>query len=155
MKKLLLILVFLSSNVSAYDATQISNILSNEWTKFENLVKTLEPAGDVGGYLNYVNYGDSKILWRISDDDSDRQVIRFYLEGEDGVPFTISYYKTDDIVDGHMVVRRFIKTGPTSWINHTIDFESGDYLGSQGWFPIDITKKEEALMDLWGITPIE
>lgn len=123
----------------------------NEWSTFRSLVDTLEADGDIGGYMDYKEYGEMTLLWRVSDDASDNEVIRFFRERPGHQSFAVTYHRSHHIVSGHLVLRRFIGAEPTGWINHTIDFETGEFFGTQGYNPL-LTREERKLLKDWGIT---
>lgn len=122
-----------------------------EWSNFRTLVDTLEADGDVGGYMDFKKYGEMTLLWRTSDNTNDNEVIRFFRTRPGHQSFAVTYHKSHIIVPGKVVLRRFIGPEPTGWINHTIDFETGEYLGRQGFTP-SLTKAEKKLLKDWDIT---
>lgn len=149
MKKLIFVLMFLTSQ--AFASSEIAFTILKEWKYFRAEVSTLEPQGDIGGYMLYREYGEMTLLWRTSESMDDNEVIRFFMYRNDGTVFAVTYHRSDIIVPGRMVIRRFIGTEPTGWINHTVDYQTGDYLGSQGT-GTELTKKEVALLKEWHIT---
>lgn len=152
MKKLLFALVLLSTQAFGQNAETISKTLQSEWSEFRSHVETLEADGDIGGYMEYKEFGEMTLLWRISDEPSDNEVIRFYMDRPGIKSFAVTYHKSHQIVEGKTVLRRFVGTEPTGWINHTIDFVTGDYLGQQGYFPYGLKDEELDMMKEWNIT---
>lgn len=151
MKKIILAFLVLSTILGqAFANDTISQTLMKEWTTFRAKVDTIEPRGDIGGYMLYRDYQDMTLLWRTSNDTADNEVIRFFMERSNGENFVVTYHKSDVIVPGKIVLRRFVGTEPTGWINHTIDFNTGEYLGSQGQAPAIMTA-EKKMMKEWGI----
>lgn len=128
----------------------ISKTIQKEWTIFRAQVDLIEPEGDIGGYMLYRDYADMTLLWRTSTDANDNEVIRFFMRRANGEIFAVTYHKSDVIVPGTVVLRRFVGTEPTGWINHTIDLTTGEYLGSQGQKPT-LTSAEKKMMKQWGI----
>ncbi len=151
MKKMLLICLFLIGNAFAQPDRQIAETLREEWQEYRLLVDSLSADGDVGGYMLFKNYGEMILLWRTSQGSQDNEVIRFYMMRSLGTSFAVTYHKSNLIVPGKVVLRRFIGPEPTGWINHTIDYDSGEYLGSQGTQP-SLTSREKKMMNEWGIT---
>jgi hypothetical protein len=152
MKKLLFALVLLSSQAFAQNVEAISKSLRIEWSEFRMMVETLEADGDIGGYMEFKEFGEMTLLWRTSDNPSDNEVIRFYMDRPGIKSFAVTYHRSHHIVDGKTVIRRFVGTEPAGWINHTIDFVTGEYLGHQGYFPYDLKESELNMMRDWGIT---
>lgn len=148
MKKIILVFTLLIGQVFANDT--ISQVLMKEWTHFRAMVDKIEPQGDIGGYMLYRDYQDMTLLWRTSSDSTENEVIRFFMLRPDGMVFAVTYHKSDIIKPGTTVLRRFVGTEPTGWINHTIDYNSGEYLGSQGQESA-ITTSEKKMMKEWGI----
>lgn len=154
MKKITFVfLVLLTVLSQAFGSDAISETLMKEWSTFRSKVDTIEPQGDIGGYMLYRDYNDMTLLWRTSSDTADNEVIRFFMQRNDGTVFAVTYHKSDIIVPGRIVLRRFVGTEPTGWINHTIDFNTGEYLGSQGQKPL-LMKNEKKMMKEWGIREI-
>lgn len=152
MKKLLFVFVLLSTQAFGQSAETISETLRSEWSEFRGQVETLEADGEIGGYMEYKEFGDMTLLWRISDDPNDNEVIRFYMDRPGVQSFAVTYHRSHHIVDGKTVLRRFVGTEPTGWINHTIDFATGEYLGQQGHFPYGLKDEELDMMEEWNIT---
>lgn len=151
MKKIVLaFLMLISIFGQAFGNETISKTLMKEWNTFRAQVDTLTPDGDIGGYMLYREYQDMTLLWRTSSDTNDNEVIRFFMKRDDGAIFAVTYHKSNIIAPGRVVLRRFVGNEPTGWINHTIDFTTGEYLGSQGQATI-ITAKEKKMMKDWGI----
>lgn len=137
----------------AFAKKDVSYLLKEEWTRLRAHVETLEPDGNIGGYMDYKTYGKMTLLWRISDNEGDYEAIRFYKERKEDGNFAITYHKSNEIYDGRIVIRRFIGPEPGGWINHTIDYNTGEYLGRQGYFP-SLHGDEHKIMKEWNITPI-
>ena len=134
----------------SFASDRIPETLMKEWETFRNQVDQIEAQGDVGGYMLYRNYGEMTLLWRTSNNESDNEVIRFFMQRTNGMVFAVTYHKSQVIVPGRLVLRRFVGTEPTGWVNHTIDFATLEYLGSQGQDPI-LTANEKKMMKEWGI----
>jgi hypothetical protein len=152
MKKTILIFVLLIGHAFASD--DISKTLIKEWTHFKALVEKVEPQGDIGGYMLYRDYQDMTLLWKTSSDSKENEVIRFFMLRPNGEVFAVTYHKSDIINPGRIVLRRFVGTEPTGWINHTIDFTTGQYIGTQGKHP-DLLPSEKKMMKEWKILDIE
>ncbi len=154
MKKMALsFLILFTVFTQAFGSDKISKTLIKEWNTFRTQVDSIEPHGDIGGYMLYRDYQDMTLLWRTSSDVSENEVIRFFMERSNGSNFVVTYHKSNIIVPGRIVLRRFVGTEPTGWINHTIDFTTGEYLGSQGQ-ATEIMSNEKRMMKEWGIQPL-
>lgn len=151
MKTILLICLFVIGNAFAQNDRQLGETLREEWQEYRSMVDTLSADGDVGGYMLFKTYGDMVLLWRTSEGSLDNEVIRFYMMRSLGTSFAVTYHKSNLIVPGKVVLRRFIGPEPTGWINHTIDYDSGEYLGSQGVTPT-LTSREKKMLNEWSIT---
>jgi hypothetical protein len=149
MRKLFFIFLLLSAQFMA-QASEPSQIIQSEWQESRELVSTLKADGDVGGYMLYKDYSDMKLLWRTNDQQDENEVIRFFRLRASGTVFSVTYHKSDVIIPGRTVIRRFIGTEPTGWVNHTVDFHSGEYLGQQGFAP-NLTREEENILHDWAI----
>lgn len=149
MKKILIVLLLTLAGQTFANETIAKTILK-EWNTFRAQVDVLEPEGDIGGYMLYREYGEMTLLWRTSADLNDNEVIRFFMPRSNGQNFAVTYHKSDIIVPEKFVLRRFVGTEPTGWINHTIDLSTGKYIGSQGSKP-EITSAEKKMMKEWGI----
>lgn len=155
------ILLFVSFFLAPYafsetvpSAEEISQILQKEWSQLRQVVENLEPDGKVGGYYEEKVYEGYSLMWKISDDPADNEVIRFYADRPDSnKAFTVTYHKSHAIVPGRVVIRRFLGTEPYGWKNHTIDYHTGEYLGTQGAWRPDVNEKEESILEQWGILP--
>lgn len=152
-KSLIFIASLLSFQSLAFADKDVSYILQEEWTRLRAHVEDLKPEGDIGGYMDFKTYGKVTLLWRLSEDGTDNEVIRFYKNRKGDDHFAITYHKSDHIIDGRTVIRRFIGPEPTGWINHTIDYNTGEFLQRQGYFP-ELSGDEYKLMKEWNITPI-
>lgn len=137
----------------AFAQSDISQTLLKEWNTFRSLVETLSPDGDIGGYMDYKEYGETLLLWRVSQEPSSNEVIRFYRTRPNGQSFAVTYHKSHIIAPGRVVLRRFIGPEPTGWINHTIDFLSGEYLGEQGFRP-SLSRSEQEFLEDWDIAEL-
>lgn len=151
MKKIILVFIILIGQAFANE--NISQTLMKEWSQFRNMVDKVEAEGDVGGYMLYRDYQDMTLLWRTSSNSNENEVIRFFMLRTDGMVFAVTYHKSNIIMPGTTVLRRFVGTEPTGWINHTVDFSTGEYLGSQGQEPT-ITATEKKMMKEWGISKL-
>lgn len=153
MKKIFLIIMIFAGHAFAANTNNlISTTLLQEWKQLRKLVSSLEPQGQVGEYMYYRNYDNMTLLWRISTDSTENEMIRFFMKRPDGEIFAVTYHKSDLIKPGTIVLRRFVGTEPTGWINHTINLNSGAYLGVQGTQP-SLTPEENKIMKEWNIHP--
>ncbi len=138
-------------------AEGVPYILTEEFNRLRSFVAQLKPDGDVGGYYWKKDYGDHLLLWKLEESEDARayhEVIRLYASrGEDQKPFAVTYHKTTGIIDGLMVLRRFIGPEPTGWRNDTIDYQTGEYLGSQGFRRLWLQDEDLRILKRWNITP--
>lgn len=155
MKKFACVFLVLISLFSQSLANEnISKTIMSEWKNFRTKVDTIEPQGDIGGYMLYREYGKVTLLWRTSSDSADNEVIRFFLPNPNGLDFAVTYHKSDVIVPGKVVLRRFIGTEPTGWINHTVELGTGKYLGKQG-VSSPLSTEQQQLLKEWRIQNFE
>jgi hypothetical protein len=155
MKKLAVVFFFLISIFGQSFANDtIAKTLLKEWKTFRTQVDTLEAQGDIGGYMFFKEYGKMTLLWRTSNESGDNEVIRFFMPRANGLDFAVTYHKSTVIVPGKVVLRRFVGTEPTGWINHTIDFNTGKFIGKQG-DAATLSAEEKQMMKEWGIQNYE
>ena len=152
MKKLMTVLaVFLAYNL-AWANQNVSQTLMNEWNQLNDHIENISKDGSIGGYMDYKSYGDVTLLWRTGEMSTyGDEVIRLYKENNQGRSFVVSYYKSHNIIEGKVVLRRFIGPEPSGWIHHTIDYNNGDYLQRQGRTPY-LSTSEKQMLNTWGIT---
>lgn len=144
--------IFAISVIHVTAFANVSKTLTQEWKSIKSRVDNVSVDGDIGGYMEYHELGDGlTLLWRLVD--KDHQVIRLFKEKENDKYFAVTYYRTNIIVDGTVVLRRSIETSHSTFINHTVNLNSNDYLGSQGYFPYDISEDDIKLMKDMGISP--
>lgn len=146
--RLLLSLTFiLGISVAAHADEHRSLVLKNEFNRFYTYVKTLTPDGQIGDFMKYKKVGAFTVLWDLGAEKSDYDLIRLYNEHTDGTDsFAVSYYRSENIVPGRNVIRRFVGPGIKDWRNDTMDLESGEYLGMQGIFQPEMTDEDRALV---------
>lgn len=145
-----ILLVLFSIFAQSFGSDAIAPTLIKEWSRFRAQVDRIEPQGDIGGHVLYRDYEDMTLLWRTSTGTNDNEVIRFFMQRSSGEIFCVTYHKSDVIVPGKIVLRRFVGTEPTGWINHTIDLNTSEYLGTQGIAPT-LMPQEKKMMKKWGI----
>lgn len=155
MKKLIIALFLICTSTFAESDQFISDTIRAEWKRFRALVEEIQPDGQIGGYMDYKEYGETTLLWRISNDPNENEVIRFFMDRPGPLNFAVTYHKGTQFIPGKMALRRFIGTEPTGWINHTIEFDSGLYLGRQGSFPYTLRQVELDMMEQFEITAIK
>lgn len=156
MKSVFLIFTFLFSSLSTaqnfFSDEEKALIVLEEWNRLHSLVSELEPEFDVGGLLNGKSYQNHKLLWTLTDEFDGHEIIRIHIEKEDGNPFQISYHRGSHIVPGVNVVRRFIGPFYGGFSAHTIEKETGEYLGMQGSIYFKKEKIDLQVMEKWNIT---
>lgn len=139
-----------------------AQIILSEWNRHYALVSNLKPDGDIGGYMLYREYSEYDnliLLWKIHTNSESDEVIRFFRKrpmgsgNNDGQVFAVTYHKSQIIVPGEVVLRRFIGTEPTGWSNDTVNFTTGEYLGHQGEVEIQskLTKEEKSMLKNFNI----
>lgn len=150
MKYIFAILMLFSGALNAEPSH--SEILLQEWSSLRKMVGELVPDGEIGGYYSTKSFDGVTLMWRTRGEKGD-EVIRLFFDKklEDGRYFHVTYYKNDYIVEGRTVLRRFLGLEPSGWGNHTIDFETGDYLGSQGNTKPTINEEQQKILDEWNI----
>ena len=147
-------LLFAHAQAQSWD--QKAEILQQEFKELRSLVANLTPDYVVGGLYNAKEYEGVTLLWKIDsegDGTGENEVIRFY--GERVPPlkdFGVTYHKSYAIVPGEVVLRRFYGPDSTGWRNDTIDFESGEYIGSQGARTPFLSETDIAIMKNWNLT---
>ncbi|EQC43731.1 hypothetical protein [Bacteriovorax sp. Seq25_V] len=149
MKKLIMLLALLPFLTFGYSDPDAKTLME-EYQRFRTLVSTMKPDHLVGGWYKAKEYDGMTLMWNLGDEITDREVIRFFRKKYDGSIFAVTYHRSDYIVDGRIVLRRFVGPEPTGWVNHTIDYETGEELGSQGWWPT-LDKSDEAFLNEWKI----
>jgi len=147
MEKLVLLLLV---PFFAFANADLAKTIMNEYEDFREMVSELQEDRLVGDYYKAKEYSDVLLLWNLREDIKDHEVIRFFKLREDGTPFAVTYHRSSYIVEGRIVLRRFVGTEPTGWINHTIDYMTGEYLGRQGFEPY-LLKSEKTFLKNWNI----
>ncbi|EQC51477.1 hypothetical protein [Bacteriovorax sp. DB6_IX] len=147
MKKLILLLLIPFISFANAD---LAKTIMNEYQDFREMVSNLKEDRLVGDYYKAKQYPDVLLLWNLRDDINDHEVIRFFRYREDGTPFAVTYHRSSYIVDGRIVLRRFVGPEPSGWENHTIDYLTGEYLGRQGFDPY-LSKDEKQFLIDWNI----
>jgi hypothetical protein len=132
-------------------------ILIAEFTKLYNFVSTAKEDGRIDDFMKYKNMNGYEILWDLMTDGSEFDSIAIYRQGSENPShpsereFAVAYYRSTQIIEGRNVIRRFVGPTVADWRNDTIDFETGEYLGSQGRPDPLVTKGDQAILDEWGI----
>ena len=105
-----------------------SDVILKEYNRLYELVQTLEPEFEVGGLLKGVKMKGVELLWDLASGPSDYDIIRLFVDHPTDPDkfFSVDYYRGTHLIDGHNVVRRFIEPSSSMWVNHTIDFDTGD-----------------------------
>lgn len=156
MKTLLLTFLTVSFlSLPAHASGEIAARVHAEYSRLRALVSTLEPEFEVGGYLKGKSYGDHELLWHISEDPADSEVIRIFRDKAGHESFDVTFHRNQAIVPGRTVIRRFVGPNPTGWRNDTIDAETREYLGSQGTRRPRLDPREEEILRKWDIELFE
>lgn len=148
------IVTFMSFNVAvAFTDLEKSQVVLQEYQTLRDMVVKMTPDYQVGGYYHAKEVGDSLLMWLLQSDPTAHEVIRIYRPRGDhsGLNFAITYHRSSEIVEGRIVVRRFIGTEPYGWRNDTVDLQTGEYLGAQGMTEPSMTKEERALLRSYGV----
>jgi len=134
------------------NSKEISHTIISEYARLRKIVADLQPDSEVAGYLKAKEYGDHKLLWRISDKKGDNELIRIYRDkGPKQQAFVVDYFFSDAIADGRRVTRRFVGPAETGWRNDTVDFDSGSYLGRQGSSNPFLDSRDLEILKNWEI----
>lgn len=148
-----LILFSLSMNASASNFTTPEEAglqIRQEFDGLYQYVQNLEPEYEVGGMLKAKEYGDHKLLWDLADEPGETDVIRIYRSKGRG-DFNVTYHRTHQIIEGKIVIRRFVGPLISGWRNDTIDAHTNEYLGAQGVFAPDLDQRDTEIMEKWGV----
>lgn len=130
-------------------------VLTQEWNQIAAQVQKMKPDHLVGGLYNEKFFNGYSLLWKFSNADKASDVIRFFRLSPNGQAFTITYYRSSYIIPGRLVLRRLIGYEAGSWINHTLDLNTKEYLGSQGTFSLTLSPADLQILKDWQITPLE
>lgn len=131
--------------------TPASNVKS-EYQTLRAHVAQLTPEFEVGGYLKGKAFGDYKLLWRLSSNTEDHEVIRIYRDkGRGQQALEVAYHRSSEIEPGRRVIRRFIGPAATGWRSDTIDADSGVDLGQQGPSKPYLDGRDLEILKEWGI----
>lgn len=137
-------------SLSAQSDFDKSKILTAEWTRLYELVSQTEADYVVGGLYNAKEFDGVTLLWKVG---TEHEVIRLYAERVAPLKdFSVTYYKTPHIVKDTLVLRRFYGPDSTGWRNDTIDYESGEYIGSQGTRWPYLGNDDQEIMTNWDLT---
>lgn len=108
MKKLLVILTLLPMMAFGFTGPNSHQIMG-EFEALTTLIEITKPDYEVGGYFQGKDFkNDVKLLWRLTGDTDSHQTIRLIRRRESGVMFAVTYHLTKYIVDGRLVLRRFV-----------------------------------------------
>ena len=141
------------------DTQAASEKLIAEYGHLRDAVSRLQPDNnpDDGPYYLQKNYGDYIIMWKLEKEEKDsnyREVIRFYFKPKEHHPsFAVTYHKTTEIEPGMLVLRKFVGPEPMGWRNDTINYQTGEYLGSQGRRQLSLPEYIKTTLTQWGIEP--
>lgn len=143
------------STIALASEEQISRTLQDEFHRLYDLAAKTEPEFEVGGFLNGKSYGDHELLWRLADEPGEYDVIRIFRDKEGSNSFDVTFYRADHIVPGVTVLRRFVGPGISGWRNDTIDYKTGEYLGSQGARRPALDARDREILKKWKIELFE
>ena len=148
--KAIVLIVGVVISTSAFASPQADQLIAEfEWLK--SWAENAEPDGKIGSLYPYVQH-DGYVVMFSEEFDGKHDVVRFLVQREAPVKdFAISYYWSKYIVEGRVVLRRFVGTEPTGWKNHTVDVNTREYLGSQGRRVLNLSDDEKELLQDWGI----
>ena len=65
MKMLMISLLLLCSSVFAESDQFISETIRAEWDRFRTLVERIRPDGQIGVYMDYTEFAETTLLWKI------------------------------------------------------------------------------------------
>lgn len=154
MKQLLLtfVIFLLSFQSYSFDQTEKSDIILKEYIQLRSKVSQLNPDYKIGDFSNVKRYNNHILLWSLEDDLKYHEVIRIYRDKGKYKGFAIAYHRSASIIDGRVVIRRFIGQEPFGWRNDTIDLDSAEYLGYQGLRKPVLDSIDQEITKEWGIT---
>lgn len=149
--------VVLAIGLSAFANNSPSKVLLGEYNRLHKMVQELEPEFEVGGVLKGVKINGVELLWDLASGPSDYDIIRIFVDHPTDPDkfFSVDYYRGTHLIDDHNVVRRFIEPSSSMWVNHTVDFETGEYFGSQGTSFLFLEDFEKKVLKDWGIQVLE
>ena len=154
--KAFLLALLVSANAFASPSPAIGRELKKEFLQLHRLVSKMRPEFTVGDYLSGKSYGDHEILWRLGEEAGDPDVIRIYRDkGEKAQALDITFHRSAGIIRGRTVIRRFVGPAMRGWRNDTMDFHSGEYLGSQGTSSPSLDERDREIMEKWGVVLFE
>ncbi len=156
MKLLLTLLALSGLSLTTSASSSIGEKLRSEFLFMKKTVENLEPEFMVGGYLKGKKYGDYELLWHLGETPEDMDTIRIFREKADGqAPFDVSFIRTNHIVPGRNVIRRFVGPAISGWRNDTIDEETGEYLGPQGVKYPSLDERDQEILKIWNLELFE
>jgi hypothetical protein len=154
---LFLALALISQTATAFGEGQVSitDQLLNEYSSLERLTASLTPDGLVGGYLYYKNFGDHLLIWDADTFEEDgHHMIRVFVPKDEATgqaAFSISYYRSNYLLQGQTTLRRFIGPEDSGWRADTISLSEVKYLGYQGNQKPTFNALETDLLLFYGI----
>lgn len=146
-----LAMVFSAVN-SSVAADRRSEVLKTEFATILGHVKAQKADGKIGDFMKFKKMGNYLLLWDLGPTADDYDLIRLYNEHDDGSPnFSVSYYRSKNIVEGRTVIRRFVGPDTLGWRNDTMDYETGEYLGMQGTEEPSMSASDRRILKDWNI----
>lgn len=143
------IVVLMATQAYAFNKAEI---LTEEYNRIKSWVQQSQTDGVIGNLYPYIQM-DGYILMFSNDFDNQHETIRFFINGEGHEKdFSITYYKSQYMVENKMVIRRFVGPEPTGWRNDTIDFDTQEYLGFQGTDKPRLNDKAQEIIKEWNLT---
>lgn len=153
----LLIILFAVFKITPVFATPQADQLAAEYQRLYNWTQTVQPDGLVGSHYPFKQMEGYIVLWDPQASMNDKHdMIRIFLNREAPLKdFAVTYYKSQYIVEGRTVLRRFYGPDDKGWRNDTVDFITGEYFGYQGTPSPKLSEDEQSILDFWTILPLE
>ena len=144
--------IIFNFSLFANEEIKIVETINAEFQALKGLVKDLKADYKIG-FLNAKDYPNKvTLLWKISDEEEEHELIRIYQERDNKEDFEVVFHKNTYIGEGKMVLRRFVGGTRTNWRNDSILVSSQEYLGSQGVIKITTDHESLVLLKDWSIT---
>lgn len=150
----LFIFCFVSFGLHAFNHNVLSEKILSEYKEIEELTHQTEPDYLIAGFTRVKKIGDVKLIWLHAKKENQHQSIRLMKESRDGSMFSVTYHRSSQIFPGRIVIRRFIGHDLGRWVNDTIDYHTGEYLGRQGSIPFMNQEQINFLSD-WRIEIVD
>lgn len=148
--------LFIALFATSVFASPQFNQLASEYEGLYQWTQSVQPDGLVGYHYPYKQMDGYMVIWEPQSSMDDGHImIRILLKRETPLKdFAVTYYKSQYIVQGRTVLRRFYGPDDKGWRNDTVDFITGEYLGFQGNPSPSFKEDEQSILDFWKILPL-